>query len=76
VAREEPLLKLCALLEDAVFALRQRHQLLLPVSVEHRVERLTGHALELTTEPLMLGTFGSHENTSSLRCPPLTITIL
>jgi len=73
VAREEPALKLRALLEDAVFALRHRHELFLPISVEHRVERIAGHGHELTTESLMLGTLGRHGNTSSFRCPPSAI---
>ena len=71
VARQKPLLEFRALLEDAVFALRQRDELLLLILVKHRVEHFTGKAHELPTKLLLLGLTASHGNTAFQVSPRL-----
>lgn len=49
MALKQPLLQLGALLEHAIFALRQGDELLLLIGIKHRVKSVTGHFQEFSS---------------------------
>jgi len=49
MALKQPLLQLGALLEHAIFTLRQGDELLLLIGIEHRVESVSGHSQKFSS---------------------------